>query len=186
MGQGRAIEVAMFDGIADWMSVPLLHWTHAARETHRHGMSHAAIYPYAPFRCRDGEVIVAIQQPAEWRRFCAGVLARAELAADPRFATNPDRLKHRAELAAIIAAAFAPLSCAEAASLLDTHQIAWGRVSDVQGLSRHPALRQMEVPVADGLVAAMPRPAGRTGLVPRRPPRLGEHTVQLRAEFARD
>lgn len=185
-GQGRAIEVAMFDGIADWMSVPLLHWTNAARETHRHGMSHAAIYPYAPFPCRDGEVIVAIQQPAEWRRFCAGVLGNAEIAADPRFATNPDRLKHRAELAAIIAAVLAPLSCAEAAQLLDAHQIAWGRVSDVTALSRHPALRLMEVPVGEGAVTLMPRPAGRTDIVPLPPPELGEHTDQIRAEFARD
>ena len=175
----------MFDGIADWMSVPLLHWTSANRETARHGMSHAAIYPYAPFRCRDGEVIVAIQQPAEWRRFCAGVLGRAELAEDKRFATNPDRLKHRAELAAIIDMVLAPLSCAEAAALLEAHQIAWGRVSDVKGLAQHQALRRMEVPVGGSLVA-MPRPAGRADIVPRPPPELGEHTARIRAEFARD
>jgi hypothetical protein len=123
-GVGQAIEVAMFDAIADWMSVPLLHWTSAGRDTARHGMSHAAIYPYAPFRCRDGEVIVAIQQPAEWRRFCSGVLGQAELAEDKRFATNPDRLTHRAELAAIIAALFSSMTCADAAALLDAHAAA--------------------------------------------------------------
>ena len=184
-GHGRAIEVAMFDAIADWMSVPLLHWTQANRDTARHGMSHAAIYPYAPFRCRDGEVIVAIQQPAEWRRFCAGVLGQAELAEDKRFATNPDRLKHRAELAEIIAAVFAPLTVAEAAALLDRHAIAWGRVSDVPGLARHKALRRIEVPVA-GATAAMPRPAGRSQIVALPPPQLGEHTAAIRAEFRRD
>lgn len=185
IGKGRAIEVAMFDAIADWMSVPLLHWTNANRETARHGMSHAAIYPYAPFRCRDGEVIVAIQQPAEWRRFCAGVLGQVELAEDKRFATNPDRLKHRAELTAIIAAVFAPLTCPEAAALLDRHAIAWGRVSDVPGLARHRALRQIDVPVG-GATASMPRPAGRSEIEVRPPPQLGEHTAAIRAEFVRD
>ncbi|WP_395685999.1 CaiB/BaiF CoA transferase family protein [Aestuariivirga sp.] len=184
-GVGQAIEVAMFDSIADWMSVPLLHWTSAGRDTARHGMSHAAIYPYAPFRCRDGEVIVAIQQPAEWRRFCSGVLGQSELAEDKRFATNPDRLTHRAELAAIIAALFSSMTCADAAALLDAHAIAWGRVSDVQGLARHKALRAMEVPVAGDTAVQMPRPPGRASLQARRPPQLGEHTEAIRAEFAK-
>ncbi len=182
-GKGRAIEVAMFDSMADWMSVPLLHWNHAGRDTARHGMSHAAIYPYAPFRCRDGEIIVAIQQPAEWRRFCAGVLAQPELAGDARFATNPDRLAHRAELARIIGQVFAAMTCAEATATLEAHAIAWGRVSDVPGLAGHKALRQMELPMAGGELARLPRPAGRREVALRPVPALGEHTAAIRAEF---
>jgi itaconate CoA-transferase len=51
-GLGRAIEVAMFDGMADWMTVPLLHYGHAGRVTGRFGLAHASIYPYRPLFLR--------------------------------------------------------------------------------------------------------------------------------------
>lgn len=182
-GKGRAIEVAMFDGMADWMSVPLLHWTCASKETRRHGMAHAAIYPYAPFRCRDGDVIVAIQQPSEWRRFCAGVLEQGALADDPRFATNPDRLANRHQLDAIISAVFAGLTRADAISKLEAHTIAWGKVSTVPDVAAHPALRRFTVPLSGAESVLMPRPAGRDDFDPGPVPQLGEHTARIRAEF---
>lgn len=58
-GRGKVIEIAMFDVMADWMAVPLLHYEQEGRHTARHGLSHAAIYPYRPFVCADGMVIVA-------------------------------------------------------------------------------------------------------------------------------
>jgi len=58
-GLGQQIEIAMFDAMADWMTVPLLHYEQAGRETLRHGLSHASIYPYRPFACADGSLIVA-------------------------------------------------------------------------------------------------------------------------------
>ncbi len=183
-GKGRAIEIAMFDSMADWMSVPLLHWNYAGRETRRHGMAHAAIYPYASFACRDGDVIVAIQQQAEWRRFCSGVLGEAALADDPRFAVNQDRVANRHGLAAIIGPVFRELTCGEAITRLETHAIAWGRVSGVADVAVHPALRCLEVPLSGGGIIAMPRPAGRESFTPGPVPRLGEHTAAIRAEFA--
>lgn len=182
-GQGRAIEVAMFDSMADWMSVPLLHWTCAGKETARHGLAHASIYPYAPFHCSDGDVIVAIQQPAEWRRFCAGVLERAELAEDPRFASNPQRVANRQELAGVINGVFRELTCAEAIARLEAHAIAWGRVSDVPAVAAHPALRTLDVPLSDGTRTAVPRPAGRNDFNAGPVPGLGEHTGKIRGEF---
>ena len=44
----------MFDGMADWMAVPLLHYEHAGRETGRYGLAHASIYPYRPYACPRG------------------------------------------------------------------------------------------------------------------------------------
>ena len=58
--KGQHIEIAMFDGMADCMAVPLLHFEHARRVTARHGLSHASIYPYRPYKCADGTVIVAV------------------------------------------------------------------------------------------------------------------------------
>jgi crotonobetainyl-CoA:carnitine CoA-transferase CaiB-like acyl-CoA transferase len=183
-GRGRAIEIAMFDSMADWMAVPLLHLEYEGRETTRHGLSHAAIYPYAPYACRDGEVVIAIQSPAEWRRFCEGVLGRPELCTDPRFTDNSLRVKNREALDGELRAFFAELTRDEAIARLEGQQIAWSRVSSVRDLAAHPALRRIDVSLPDGEMFSAPCPAGRNGLRPAAVPGLGEHTAAIRAEFS--
>ena len=81
-GKGKVIEVSIFDSTADWMSVPLLNFKYADEVARRHGLSHAIIYPYAPFTCRDGEIVIAIQNNQEWTRFSSGVLGDAAIAND--------------------------------------------------------------------------------------------------------
>ena len=184
-GRGRAIEVAMFDGMADWMSVPLLHHDYAGRMTARHGLSHASIYPYSRYACRDGDVVLAVQHQGEWARFCAGVLGSPELAGDPRFADNPARVENRDALDAVIAGVFARLTQDEAIARLTLHGIAWARVSEVADLAGHPALRTIESPLPGGGASfRIPRPAGRDAFTPGPVPALGEHTDRIRAEFA--
>lgn len=183
-GRGQAIEVAMFDTMADWMAVPLLHLEQAGQSTGRHDLSHAAIHPYAPYRCRDGEIVIAIQHPAEWRRFCAGVLRRPDLIADPRFADNPARVANRTALDREIAPMFAGWNRAEAIEHLDAHQIVWGRVSSVEEPSRHPALRRITVSLPSGESFTLPRPAARGELIGGGVPALGAHGERIRAEFA--
>jgi crotonobetainyl-CoA:carnitine CoA-transferase CaiB-like acyl-CoA transferase len=182
-GRGVAIEVAMFDGLADWMNVPLLHHDYAERATPRVGLSHAAIYPYGPFACRDGVVVIVAQNAGEWTRLCDAVLKRPELVDDIRFRDNPSRLIHRDELDAEIKPVFAKLTVAEAIALLEKAQLAWGRVSTVADLSRHPALRRAVSDVPDGSFELAAPPLHPD--VPRgRVPALGEHSDAIRREFA--
>ena len=186
-GRGRMIEIAMFDAMADWMTVPLLHFEHAGREPGRHGLAHASIYPYRPYTCRCGQaVIIAIQQPAEWSRFCAKVLNRPELSADARFASNSARLANRAALDAEIEPVFAAMDRTEAMARLDAAQIAWGRFSEVRDLPHHAALRRIPVLLPDGKTVTVPRPPGLTDerTVRASVPVLGQDTARLRAEFA--
>ena len=163
--RGQAIEVAMFDGMADWMAVPLLHLEYAKRETGRFGLAHASISPYRPYACSDGRsVIVAIQQPSEWRRFCAEVLRRDDLFADERFTTNAWRVANRRALDAEIEPVFAAMDREEAIRRLNGAQIAWARFSEVRDLIHHPALRRVAVRLPNGAEVRVPRPAGREGL----------------------
>jgi crotonobetainyl-CoA:carnitine CoA-transferase CaiB-like acyl-CoA transferase len=182
-GQGVAIEIAMFDALADWMAVPLLHLEHLDRETGRHGLAHAAIQPYAAYPCADGEIVIAVQSPAEWLRLCETVLGQRALASDPRFATNPARVANRVALAAIIAADFRRQSRAEVITRLEAAQIAWGRVSSLPDVRAHPALRQIAAQVPGGGFT-LPRPAGRTGDLPGAVPGFGADTAAIRHEFA--
>lgn len=183
-GKGKQIEVAMFDGMADWMTVPLLHFEHADRETGRHGLSHAAIYPYRPFACADGTLIVATQNNGEFARLCAA-LGRDDLASRPAFATNALRVQNRTLIDAELEPAFAALPVAEAIARLNTAGIAWGRYSEVRDLSAHPALRRVEVTTDTGDLVSLPRPAGRdAGFRPGAAPKLGADTDIIRREFA--
>jgi itaconate CoA-transferase len=184
--RGQAIEVAMFDGMADWMAVPLLHLEYAKRETGRFGLAHASISPYRPYACRDGRsVIVAIQQPSEWRRFCAEVLQRDDLFADERFTTNAWRVANRRALDAEIEPVFAAMDREEAIRRLNGAQIAWARFSEVRDLIHHPALRRVAVRLPNGAEVRVPRPAGRERLSREMPivPEMGADTNRIRREF---
>jgi crotonobetainyl-CoA:carnitine CoA-transferase CaiB-like acyl-CoA transferase len=165
------------------MSVPLMHYEYQGQVTGRHGLSHASIYPYAPYRCRDGEVVIAIQNHGEWQRLCQGVLGKPGLVADPRFADNPARVANREALAAEMGAVFARLSVSEAVTSLEAERIAWARVSTLQDLSRHPALRRMAVDIPGGHFQAV-APALHPHLKPGPVPALGQHTQSIRREFA--
>jgi crotonobetainyl-CoA:carnitine CoA-transferase CaiB-like acyl-CoA transferase len=182
-GRGRAIEIAMFDTMADLMSVPLLHYEYATKETPRAGLSHASIYPYGTFECQDGVIIAVVQNPVEWKRFCEGVLERPDLVTDPRFADNPSRVANRPALDAVIKPIFAIQPRAEITARLERHQLAWSNVSTVADLSGHPALRRMEVKIPHGVFRSVGSPL-RRNLEPRPVPALGAQTESIRSEFA--
>lgn len=183
-GKGAAIEMAMFDGLADWMNVPLLHHDYAHRDTPRVGLSHAVIYPYRPYACSDGEVVIVAQNASEWTRLCDLVLERPELVDDIRFRDNPSRIIHRDELDREIVPFFAKLTVAQAIERLERAQLAWGRVSTVADLSKHPALRRARCESPDGEfeVAAPPL---HPDLTQAKVPALNEHGEAIRKEFAK-
>jgi crotonobetainyl-CoA:carnitine CoA-transferase CaiB-like acyl-CoA transferase len=183
-GRGRQIEIAMFDGIADWMTVPLLHFEHAGTETARHGLRHASIYPYRPFDCADGTLIVAVQTNEEWRRLCRDALGRPDLAEDPDFVDNASRVANRAALDAALELIFAALKTHEAIERLQAAGIAWGRYRSLPDLVSHPALRRIPVTLPDGETATIPRPAGRNEVAGAALPALGGDTERIRSEFS--
>lgn len=182
-GQGKAIEIAMFDVLADLMSVPLLHHDYANRDTPRVGLSHAAIYPYGAYACQDGKVVAVVQSPQEWARFCADVLQRPDLTHEPRFADNPSRVANRAALDALIVPIFAARTQADMIGVLEAADLPWSRVSTVADLSQHAALRRMAGTVPGGAfrgaVSALHR-----DLVAGPVPELGADTHRIRTEFA--
>ena len=184
-GRGQSLEIVLFDSMADLMSVPLLQFEHAGTVTRRLGLEHAAIAPYRAYACRDGEIVISVQDPAHWRRFCAGVLRDAALAGDPRFASNPARVENRVALDAIIAPVFAAGTVKEMIARLDAAGLAWGRVSGIADLSRHPALRRQTVRAGERTFEAVAPPVPVVFDAPPALPELGEHTEAIRREFMR-
>jgi len=185
MNEGAEISVSMFDAMAEWMTVPLLHGEGGA-PFRRIGLAHAAIAPYGVFKSRDGaDILIAIQNDREWRVLAEKVLGDAALGADSKFATNPKRVENRAETDAKVATNFARHSVNALMKKLESADIAFARVNDWELLSKHAHLRRITVAAPSGPVS-MPAPAplradeGRTyGPIPA----LGEHTKMIRREF---
>ena len=120
----------MFDAMADWMTVPLLQHE-GGRTPQRVGLAHPSIAPYGVFKTRDGaDVLISIQSDREWRVLATEVLGDASLADDPRFATNVERVNHRAATDARVAAVFGATDVAALTDKLAAADIAFARVSD--------------------------------------------------------
>ena len=189
-GVGAGLHVSLFDGMADWMTVPLLHYEYGGKAPPRAGLHHPSIAPYGAYKVKDGEIMICIQNPREWRRFCADVLGRGELADDPRYADNPARVANRTALDQEIDARLAALKADELITRLDAAGIAYGRVNGVDGLARHPQLRRITVDAPSGPVELVAPPAnwhgagddtgGGLGPVPA----LGQHSDAIRQEFS--
>lgn len=182
-GRGRAITIPMFDVMADWMAVPLLHHD-AGRETARHGLSHAAIYPYDVFPVADGAVVLVVQAPDEWPRLCAAI-GRPDLSENPAYATNPERVAARAVLRAAIAGATGGFTFDALTARLDAARLAWARVSTVADVADHPALRRIEATVPGGAFT-LPAPPLHPDAPVRAVPEADEHGAAIRAEFGQD
>ncbi|QEV16879.1 CaiB/BaiF CoA transferase family protein [Streptomyces alboniger] len=194
-GRAPAVEVSLFDALAEWMSQPAYYTRYGGTQPPRVGARHATVAPYGPFTASDGkDVLLSVQNEREWVALCTEFLGRPELAADPRFATGSDRVAHREALDAIISVRFAELGSEEAMKLLDRAGIANAGVNSVHEFLNHPVLtergrwQEVKVPGAPTPVEALLPPAALSGVAPRMDPvpAAGEHTEAILAELGRD
>lgn len=186
-GRGSGIAVSLFDAIADWMTVPLLHHEYGGTAPKRVGLNHPSIAPYGAFTLRDGRaVVISIQNEREWVRLCAEALERPDLATDPRFASNTGRVANRPALDHAIAAVFATLSREEATDRLRRAGIAFGALNGVADLSVHEQLRRISTDTPSGPVSGVAPPVRWSGrcFEPRPVPAVGQHSDLLRREFS--
>jgi formyl-CoA transferase len=185
-GEGAEISISMFDGMADWMTVPLLQHE-GGKPPKRMGLAHTSISPYGVFVTRDGiDILISIQNDREWRILAADVMQDKALAADPDFASNVERVKRRDVTDGKVGKAFGTLTADELIARLTKADIAFARVNGPAELAAHPHLRRITVDTASGPVS-LPSPAplwaGETrsyGAVPA----IGEHTDKVRREFS--
>jgi crotonobetainyl-CoA:carnitine CoA-transferase CaiB-like acyl-CoA transferase len=157
------------------------------------GNHHPSIAPYGLFHAADAAIQVAVGSESQWRVFAPIVGLDP---ADLRFATNRDRVAHRAELIEAIDAALAAESAAEWLRRLDRAGVPAGRVRGLdevyewsqtrsQGLVisvEHPVLGRVELPGPPLRFGDRPYAGGRSHHLP--PPALGEHDEAVRAWLA--
>jgi len=182
-GRGQRVEVSLMDSaLAGLLNQASAH-LNAGAVPGRMGNRHPSIAPYETFAAADGDFAVAVGNDAIYARLCE-VVGRPQLAGDERFATNAARLAHRDELAAELEAAFAAAPAAEWVERLARAGVPAGPINDVAEAFAFAAGLGLEpVDETDGVrTVRSPLRLGATpAAVSRRPPRLGEHSDEIRA-----
>ncbi|HEV3076801.1 MAG TPA: CoA transferase, partial [Thermoanaerobaculia bacterium] len=143
--------------------------------------------PYQAYAAADGWLVIGAGSEDLWRRLCAA-LEQPELAADPRFATNAARVRHREALDACLGAAFANRPVAHWLEILHGHRVPAAPPADVGTALAEARTRGQVTTLPLGAYGALETVAApmlfghRRALPNRSPPALGEHTVEVLAQ----
>lgn len=188
-GRGGVVDVSMFDATAEWIGHPMYIQMHTGRQTQRHGLGHAAIVPYDSFPTADGRLLIGVQNDRGWQTLMNGVFGRPDVADDPRFVTNTDRVAHRVECDSAVAAETIRFAGADLAARLEAAGVPSAVVNDVAGLVNHPQLaerdrwRTIGTPVGAVQALLPPMGFGDVELAMGDVPALGQHTRALLDEL---
>ena len=182
-GRGQRVEVSLMDTALAGLLNQASAFVNTGGVPGRLGNRHPSIAPYETFAAADGEFAVAVGNDAIFARLCA-TIERPELVTDERFATNAARRAHLEELGAELEAAFASAPAPEWAQRLNDAGVPAGPINDVgEAFAFATALGLDPVDETEGVRTV--RPPVRLGATPatvrRRPPRLGEHSDEIRA-----
>lgn len=189
-GQGAEIQISMLEALVEWVMPAAYVAEYAGRAPLRAGARHNFVVPYGGYRVGDGSSVnLAVQNEGQWRRLCAVVLRRPQLADDPRFRSNELRLKNRGELEPLVEGLLADDTRESAEARLVEADIPFGTVNGVEDVLRHPQLaargRWFDISSPVGELHAFHHPMNIVGM--DRPtssvPALGEHTQQVLGEL---
>lgn len=188
-GRGRRVDVSLLETQVSWMANVASNYLVSGKVPRRVGNAHPNIVPYQTFRAKDRELVVAVGNDAQFRRFCA-LVGLPALADDPRFAANRDRVVHREELCRLLEPALTKRTADEWIKAMWAEGIPGGPINTVDRVFEDPQVQhlglvqQVAHPTA-GQVPQVGSPLrfdGAQGAIRRHPPLLGEHTREILAE----
>lgn len=183
--RGQLVEVALHDAMLSMFTFQAQGYLSAGKVPQRMGNRHPSIVPYETFEAADGMVVVGVANERLWLRFCEA-LGVSELAEDPRFARNADRVTHREQLIAELTPRFRRRSVAHWEQELGAAGVPCGRVRALDQVleAERGAGRDMVVPVDGAEVLGVPvKLSTSPARVRHRPPGLGEHTEAVLREL---
>jgi glutaryl-CoA transferase len=190
-GRGQFVDLALLDVTAATLANQASNYLVGGVVPGRLGNAHPNIVPYQSFVAADGHLIIAVGNDGQFRRFVQE-LACAELADDPRFATNQARVQNREALIPLLQRRMLERTKADWLTALEAVQVPAGPINTVEEVFAEPQIRargmQINLPHPDnpGLqLAANPIKLSRTPVEYRRPPpTLGQHTEEVLARLA--
>lgn len=186
-GEGARIEVPLFESTLGWLANRGQEYLVSGEDRGRMGNGHPTIVPYQTFDASDKQIAVAVGNDAQFERLCEAI-GREDLAADERFATNPDRVASRDELVEILQREFSERTADEWVDEIRAAGVPCGPVNTLaealadEHLSSTDMLQEIEHPRA-GVLRMLASPMlfdGERPPVRRPPPTLGQHTEEVR------
>ena len=192
-GKGQRVDIGMLDTTAALLTYQAANWFATGKIPPRQGNRHATIAPYETFSTKDSDIVIAVGNDDTWRKFCPAI-GLPELAADPRFATNKDRMQHYDEMRAPIDRMFRTKTCAEWIAILNAAGVANGEVRNIGQMLTDPQLEAREMirtlmhPTvgATRVIGAPIKLSENAATVRTPPPVLGEHTDRVLQELGYD
>lgn len=184
-GRGQSIDLALLDVQVACLANQAANYLIGGTVPERMGNAHPNIVPYQDFPTADGHLMLAVGNDAQFKRFCA-TARHPEWADDPRFATNPLRVRHRAELLPLIAGATRTRATRQWIDDLEAAGVPCGPINRLDQVFADPQVlaRGLRVEV-DGVpgVASPLRLSETPVSYRRRAPRLDEHRSEILADW---
>lgn len=189
-GLGQRVEVSLLESVVALIHPHNVNYLNTGAIPKPHGNSHPMISPYDLVETADRPIYLPSGNDGQMKRL-AEVIGRPELAQDPRFRTNPDRVANRVALLAILSEAFRQQPAAYWCKLLWEHAVPAGPVNNLAEVFADPqvAHREMLQEVAHPTLGTVRLPGlpvklvDTPGAVRTHPPLLGEHTESILTEL---
>ena len=189
-GRGEHIDVALLDVQVAMLANQSLNFLTSGVLPTRLGNAHPNIVPYEAFKTADGHIVLAVGNDSQFQRFCS-LAGQPELNADARFATNPERVKHRAELVPIIARLIQGRTTAWWLEHLNASSVPCGPVNTIEDVftDEHVKARGLRLDLPHSAAGHVPSVAsplmfGNNRQVAKQgPPKLGENTGEVLEEL---
>jgi crotonobetainyl-CoA:carnitine CoA-transferase CaiB-like acyl-CoA transferase len=185
-GTGQYIDASMFDGQVSWLTYQGSRYLASGKVPQRLGNAHPLIVPYQDFEASDGFINIAAGNDALWKKCCAAV-GLADIADDPKFATNAKRVENRGECVERLARVIRTRTMQEWLDILNEAGVPCGPIYTVDQVFQDPQVRARDMLVdiehpACGTVKVCGHPlkySETPAVVIEPPPLLGQHNDEL-------
>jgi crotonobetainyl-CoA:carnitine CoA-transferase CaiB-like acyl-CoA transferase len=179
-GEGCTIDASLYETALGWINMHAASYLASGKVPGRRGSEATGMVPYKVFEASDGYVMIAAGNDNLFRRLAVAV-GHPEWLDDPRFASNPERVKHRDLVHATVQDVVAGRPCAEWLALLDKAGVPCAPLQSIDQALAHPQTEALGMlqPTPDGKMALIGLPLSFDGARPelrRSPPALGADT----------